>query len=280
MRWKRGHRSQNVEDRRGLPVRRGVGIGLGGLVALAAIGLLTGQNPLDLLGQLLGEAGGGQVMVDQPLTPEQQAAQDEAFSFVNFILDDVQDTWRDRFPALGSTYPDARLVVFRELTESACGLGQAAMGPFYCPGDRQVYIDLAFYDELRVRFGAPGDFAQAYVIAHEIGHHVQNVLGIEARIRESQRQSPGDANALSVRMELQADCLAGIWGYAAGQRGLLEPGDLEEGLNAAAAIGDDRIQRQGGGRVSPESFTHGTSAQRVEWLRRGLESGRPEACGV
>jgi predicted metalloprotease len=175
-------------------------------------------------------------------------------------------------------YRDARLVLFRDATESGCGLGQAQMGPFYCPSDEKVYVDLGFYEELRARFGAPGDFAQAYVLAHEIGHHVQKLSGIEAEVRSAQRESPGRANALSVRMELQADCLAGVWGHSAAARGKLETGDVEEGLGAAAAIGDDRIQRMGGGRVSPEAWTHGSSEQRVEWFRRGLEQGDPDAC--
>ena len=279
MRWQRGYRSQNVEDRRGSPVRRGAGIGLGGLAIMAVISLLMGQNPVTVLMQLLGAASqGADVTASAPMSEAEKAAQEESYSFVNFILDDTQATWREILPAAGATYQDAKLVVFRDATETSCGLGQAAMGPFYCPGDQQVYIDLAFYDDLRERFGAPGDFAQAYVIAHEIGHHVQNLLGIEQKVRAAQRQDPSQANELSVRMELQADCLAGVWGHSAAQRGLLEAGDLEEGLNAASAIGDDRLQKQSTGRVSPESFTHGTSAQRMQWLRRGLERGSVEAC--
>jgi predicted metalloprotease len=279
MRWQRGYRSQNVEDRRASPVRRGAGIGLGGLAIMAVISLLMGQNPVTVLMQLLGAASqGAEMTASAPMTEAEKAAQEESYSFVNFILDDTQATWREILPAAGATYQDAKLVVFRDATETSCGLGQAAMGPFYCPGDQQVYIDLTFYDELRERFGAPGDFAQAYVIAHEIGHHVQNLLGIEPKVRAAQRQDPSQANDLSVRMELQADCLAGVWGHSAAQRGKLEAGDLEEGLNAAAAIGDDRLQQQASGRVSPESFTHGTSAQRMQWLRRGLESGKVEAC--
>ncbi|HEX9166284.1 MAG TPA: neutral zinc metallopeptidase [Gemmatimonadales bacterium] len=279
MRWQRGHRSQNVEDRRRSPVARGAGIGLGGLAIMAVISLLMGQNPVTVLMQLLGAATqGGGVTASAPITEAELAAQEESYSFVSFILDDTQKTWREILPTAGASYQDARLVVFRDATESACGLGQSAMGPFYCPGDQQVYIDLAFYDDLKERFGAPGDFAQAYVIAHEIGHHVQNILGVEQQMREAQRRNPSQANELSVLLELQADCLAGVWGHSAAQRGLLEAGDLEEGLNAAAAIGDDRIQKQQSGRVSPESFTHGSSAQRVQWLRRGLEAGRVDAC--
>lgn len=276
MRWQRGHRSPNVEDRRGFPIRRGVGIGAGGLILLLVLGLLTGQNPLDILSQI--PAGTEQVEPSAPLTPEQQAAEDEAVQFVSFVLDDAQDTWSRIFSAQGTTYREARLVLFRDAVESACGLGQAAMGPFYCAGDERVYIDLGFYQDLRERFGAPGDFAEAYVIAHEIGHHVQNLLGIEQRFRAAQQRSPGDQNELSVRFELQADCLAGIWGHSTAQRNILDQGDVEEGLNAAAAIGDDRIQRMSTGRVSPESFTHGSSEQRVGWFRRGLEGGDVEAC--
>ena len=169
-------------------------------------------------------------------------------------------------------------MLFTDAVESACGFAQSATGPFYCPGDQRVYIDLGFYRELQDRFGAPGDFAQAYVLAHEIGHHVQALTGIEGQVRQAQRRNPSQANALSVAMELQADCYAGVWGHAAASRGLLETDDVDEGLNAAAAIGDDRLQRMGGGRVSPENFTHGSSAQRVEWFRRGLESGRIESC--
>jgi hypothetical protein len=279
MRWQRGHRSQNVEDRRGSPVRRGAGIGLGGLAIMAVISLLMGQNPVAVLMQLLGAAGqGGGVTASAPMSETEMAAQEESYSFVSFVLDDAQKTWRELLPSAGATYQDARLVVFRDATETSCGLGQSAMGPFYCPGDQQVYIDLAFYDDLKERFGAPGDFAQAYVIAHEIGHHIQNILGVEQQVRDAQRRDPGQANELSVLMELQADCLAGVWGNSAARRGLLEAGDLEEGLNAAAAIGDDRIQKQSTGRVSPESFTHGSSAQRVQWLRKGLETGRVDGC--
>jgi predicted metalloprotease len=179
---------------------------------------------------------------------------------------------------LGNRYARARLVLFTDAVESACGFAQSATGPFYCPPDQRVYIDLGFYRELRDRFGAPGEFAQAYVLAHEIGHHVQTVLGTEGQVRQAQQRNPGAANQLSVRMELQADCYAGVWGHAAAQQGMLEPGDLESGLTAAAAIGDDRIQRMGGGHVAPERFTHGSSAQRVEWFKRGLDTGRPDAC--
>ncbi|MEZ4217759.1 MAG: neutral zinc metallopeptidase [Myxococcota bacterium] len=309
MRWQRGRRSQNLEDRRGnagrgrLPgfpglgggaqggrVRipmgggRGGGLSLGGLVLMLGVAWLLGVNPLDMLGG----AGGGAVGVDLDggfpgaAMPEVGArppatttpAEEELVEFVSFVLDDLQATWGELLPG----YRDAKLVLFRDATPSACGMGQSAMGPFYCPGDQKVYVDLAFYDELRQRFGAPGDFAQAYVLAHEIGHHVQRLTGVEEAVRREQRAASSRANELSVRMELQADCLAGVWGHATSRRGVLEPGDVEEGLRAAAAIGDDRIQRMSGRGVQPESFTHGSSEQRTRWLRKGLESGDPNAC--
>ncbi|HKG93122.1 MAG TPA: neutral zinc metallopeptidase, partial [Gemmatimonadaceae bacterium] len=194
------------------------------------------------------------------------------------VLDDAQNVWHEVLPKYGSQYQDTRLVLFRNYVQSGCGTAESAMGPFYCPLDQKVYIDLGFYDELRRRFGADGDFAQAYVITHEIGHHVQNVLGTASRVRELQERRPNQANDLSVRMELQADCYAGVWGASLKQRGQLDPGDVEEGLNAASAIGDDRIQQQSGRGVHPESFTHGSSAQRVTWFRRGMESGDPRNC--
>ena len=197
------------------------------------------------------------------------------------VLKDTEDTWTTIFRSNGSQYEEPTLVLFSGATDTACGLGESAMGPFYCPGDRRVYLDTSFFEELDERFGAPGDFAQAYVIAHEIGHHVQNLLGVSERVSSTrQRVSRGEGNALSVRLELQADCYAGVWGHYAAQHDLLSPGDAEEGLRAAAAIGDDRLQRQGQGRVVPESFTHGSSDQRVLWLRRGLESGQLDACNT
>ena len=207
-------------------------------------------------------------------TPEEE----QLVSFVSFVLDDTQATWAKLFPALGRQYEDARLVLFRDAVDSACGFAQSATGPFYCPSDQTVYIDLGFYRQLRRQFGAPGDFAQAYVLAHEIGHHVQRLLGIEEEMRRLQQRNPADANRLSVMMELQADCFAGVWGHSTEQRGILEDGDADEALAAASAIGDDRIQNMSTGRISPDSFTHGSSAQRVHWFRQGLDSGRPEAC--
>jgi predicted metalloprotease len=199
---------------------------------------------------------------------------------VSFVLDDAQNTWRKILPTAGAQYRDAKLVLFRDAVTSGCGNAQSATGPFYCPADQKVYIDLGFYDELKQRFGAPGDFAQAYVLAHEIGHHVQNLLGINQQVRRIQNANPGAANQLSVRLELQADCFAGIWGHTTQQRKILEAGDVESAINAASAIGDDRLQKMSTGRVSPESFTHGSSAQRVQWFRRGFDSGSPEVCNT
>lgn len=282
MRWRPGGRSSNLEDLRGSTGGRGLrvggGLGLGGIAILLVIGLLTGQNPLQILGSIAG--GGGALETGAPPSQEELASEEPQVQFVSFVLDDAQSTWRQLFSQHGEQYQDARLVIFRDAVESQCGMGQSAMGPFYCPPDQRVYIDLSFLDELKRRFAAPGDFAQAYVITHEIGHHVQNLLGIERQVRAQQQRNPGAAKDLSVRMELQADCFAGVWGHSTGQRQILEQGDVEEGLNAAAAIGDDRLQRQSGGRVSPESFTHGSSAQRVEWFRRGLSDGRIESCNT
>ncbi len=282
MRWRPGGRSSNLDDLRGSTGGRGLrvggGLGLGGIAILLVIGLLTGQNPLQILGSIAG--GGGALETGAPPSQEELASEEPQVQFVSFVLDDAQNTWRQLFSQHGEQYQDARLVLFRDAVDSQCGMGQSAMGPFYCPPDQRVYIDLSFFDELKRRFAAPGDFAQAYVITHEIGHHVQNLLGIERQVRAQQQRNPGAANDLSVRMELQADCFAGIWGHSTSQRQILEQGDVEEGLNAAAAIGDDRLQRQTGGRVSPESFTHGSSAQRVEWFRRGLSDGRIESCNT
>ena len=272
MRWTPRGRSRNIEDRRGV---RGMGasMGAGGVVLLLVLGLLFGRD-------FISETGGtnGSYVSEGGLAPEDSAREEPMVQFVSFVLDDAQSTWQRIFAESNQQYRDARLVLFRDATQSACGVGQSAMGPFYCPLDERVYLDLGFFDELHQRFGAPGDFAQAYVITHEIGHHVQNVLGTNARVRELQDRNPGQANELSVRLELQADCYAGVWGNATAQRDVLERGDIDEGLGAAAAIGDDRIQRETQGRISPESFTHGTSAQRVAWFRRGLESGDPRTC--
>jgi predicted metalloprotease len=282
MRWQSGRRSDNVEDRRGISVGRGgASIGCGGLILVIVISLIFGKDPRELL-QLVEQAQGPSASVEAPVpgAPAQPRPDDELADFVSVVLADTEDTWNPIFKAMGRTYTPPVLVLFTDSVESACGFNTAATGPFYCPADSKVYIDLGFYRELRDRFGAPGDFAQAYVIAHEIGHHVQNELGISSEVhRLEQRASEREANALSVRLELQADCFAGVWAnHANSQRQLLEQGDVEEGLNAAAAIGDDRLQRSAGRSVSPDSWTHGSSAQRVEWFRRGMESGDMQSC--
>jgi hypothetical protein len=286
MRWQRGTSDADIEDRRGssgggfrgLPGGGGLRLGLGGIVVLFVLSLVFKEDFFALLDTVPMDTSMTQSEpsgVPVRTTPEEN----ERYEFVKFVLNDVQDTWTAVLPReAGAQYPRVTLVLFRDAVQSACGFAESASGPFYCPGDNRVYIDLAFYDDLRARFGAAGDFAQAYVIAHEIGHHVQHVLGIDREMRRAQQQRPDPANQLSVRLELQADCLAGVWGHSTGQRDLLEQGDIEEGLNAAAAIGDDRIQRMAGRGVHPEKFTHGSSAQRVEWFRRGLESGRMAAC--
>ena len=279
MRWNPGHRSVNVEDRRGAGggfMRGAGGMGAGGLVILVILSLIFGRDFVSLASDP-GVAQPGAESGDVPpaeTTPEEE----RLVSLVSFVLDDAQASWRQVSSEMGTPYRDAKLVLFRDAVQSACGFAEAATGPFYCPADEKVYIDLGFYEELQQRFGAPGDFAQAYVLAHEIGHHVQNLLGTEAQVREARTRRADLANELSVRLELQADCYAGVWGHSAAQRQKLESGDVEEGLAAAAAVGDDRLQRMGGGRVVPESFTHGSSAQRQEWFHRGFEGGRPDAC--
>ncbi len=302
MRWRGREQSTNIEDRRRAPrsrVRRGSGIGLGGLVALLAVSWLFGIDPLMLLqgaeqaglspvpgGRLglpdTGPPAGPRAGTGAPAQSGAGAPQpdDEMTHFVSVVLADTEVTWRAAFQQAGQDYPEPTLVLFSGTVSSACGMAQAAMGPFYCPGDQKLYIDLSFYDDLRTRFGAPGDFAQAYVIAHEVGHHVQNVMGISGQIQKMRRQSTEtDSNRLSVMLELHADCLAGVWAYKADNvRRLLENGDVEEGLRAAAAIGDDRLQKQSGGTVTPDSFTHGSSEQRAKWFRTGLETGDVGAC--
>jgi uncharacterized protein len=285
MRWQRGTSDADIEDRRGssgggfrggLPGGGGLRLGLGGIIVLGLLSLVFKQNFFTLLDQVPsgGASMAGPAAPPAATTPEEE----ERFEFVKFVLNDAQDTWARVLPQQGAQYRKATLVVFRNAVQSACGFAEAATGPFYCPGDQKVYIDLSFYDELKQRFGAAGDFAQAYVIAHEIGHHLQNLLGVEEQVRRAQGADPRRANDLSVRMELQADCFAGVWGHSTAQRNILEQGDVEEGLNAAAAIGDDRIQKMTTGRVAPEKFTHGSSAQRVAWFRKGLESGSLAAC--
>jgi predicted metalloprotease len=280
MRWEGQRQSDNIEDRRGMgPVRPGVGIGLGGIVLVLAVSFLTGTNPLQILNMIGGlQDGSAPSPVEAP--GPAQAPQDQLGQFASVVLADTEDTWRSIFSQKGRSYEEPRLVLFTGAVRSTCGTASSAVGPFYCPGDHKVYLDLSFFQELSQRLGAPGDFAQAYVIAHEIGHHVQNLLGVAEQIAHRQRQtSTAEANVLSVKMELQADCLAGVWGHhARRERRLIEPGDFEEGLRAAAAIGDDRLQHMSQGHVQPESWTHGSSKQRTTWLRRGLESGDPSAC--
>jgi predicted metalloprotease len=269
MKWQGRAGSGNIEDRRGMGMGLPIGGGIGGLVLLLLFSALTGQNPADLIN------GGG----EPGTTGTSGVREDDAEAqFVSVVLRDTEETWGQLFAASNTAYQPPTLVLFTDATQSACGVGQSAMGPFYCPADRKVYLDLSFFQDL-ARMGAPGDFAAAYVVAHEVGHHVQTLTGVSQRVA-NQRQgvSERQANALSVRQELQADCYAGVWGHYAARKGLLEPGDAEEGLQAAATIGDDRLQRQSQGRVVPESFTHGTSQQRMTWLRRGMDAGLMEAC--
>jgi len=280
VRWRTGRRSQNVEDRRGAGgVFAGGGMRLGGgALILLLLMILFGVDPSVLL-QVLGDAGGPGVQVPDVQTPA-GGPQDELADFVAVVLGDTEDTWAGLFAQAGARYQAPRLVLFSDAVRSGCGVAGAAVGPFYCSLDQTVYIDLAFYRDLRDRFRAPGDFAQAYVIAHEVGHHVQHLLGTSGEVNELRRRvSEREGNQLSVRLELQADCYAGLWAHHAHRaRQLLEEGDVEEGLAAAAAIGDDRIQRQTQGHVVPESFTHGSSEQRVHWFRTGLASGSLDAC--
>jgi predicted metalloprotease len=279
MRWESGRRSDNVEDRRGMRVRPAAAAGGGlGMIALVLVALFLGIDPSVLL-----QGGGAPEM--SPAPPAENRAplapgKDPARDFVAVVLADTEDTWRELFRQGGRTYEDPKLVLFENAVDSACGFAQAAVGPFYCPLDKKVYLDLSFFRDLRDRFRAPGDFAQAYVIAHEIGHHVQTLLGISQKVMEMrQRADQARANALSVRQELQADCLAGVWAHHANRsRQILETGDVEEALGAATAIGDDRLQRQSRGYVAPETFTHGSSAQRVRWFKQGLSSGSLREC--
>lgn len=270
MRWRGGRESDNVEDRRGMPGGMVVGGGLGTLVIIL-IAIFLGIDPRPLLNQQ-----GMQPAPEAQQLPGPAGAEDELKQFVRVVLADTEDVWREQFRQMGKTYQEPRLVLFSNQVESACGFASAAVGPFYCPGDAKVYLDLSFFDQLQRQFRAPGEFAQAYVIAHEIGHHVQNLLGISERVSAMRvRVGRAQYNQLSVRLELQADFLAGLWAHHAQRsRQILEAGDVESALRAASAIGDDRLQRESQGRVVPDSFTHGTSEQRVRWFRRGLESGR------
>ncbi len=285
MRWSGRQGSGNVEDRRGLG-GRGMGLplggGIGGIVLLLIVSALTGTNPLDLIGGLGGPGGGG--VADGGFQGDGGSAppaDDPQSEFIRVVLRDTEETFGEIFRQRGGTYQEPTLVLFSDATESACGTGQAAMGPFYCPGDRKVYLDTDFFDQLANQFGASGDFAEAYVIAHEVGHHVQMVLGILPKVQQAQQSasSKAEANRLQVRVELQADCFAGVWAnHAQSARQILEQGDVEEAMNAAAKIGDDALQRSGGSAVVPESFTHGTSAQRQRWFDAGLKNGSIKAC--
>jgi hypothetical protein len=287
---RRGGVSRNIEDRRaqgGVGLGRGLQIGGGGgilalVVVLASVCLSGqgggGQGGFDLT-QILSQLQQVRVEPGTKELPETSPEEEQLVEFVSFVLDDVQATWSREFAAAGQEYREATLVLFRGSTQTGCGIGSAQMGPFYCPPDEAVYLDLNFFEELATRFDAPGDFAQAYVIAHEIGHHVQNITGVNAEVRRLEQENRGEANELSIRTELQADCFAGVWATSVYERGILESGDIDEGLQAAASVGDDYIQRElGDGRVNPDTWTHGSSEQRVEWFKRGFESGDTEQC--
>jgi uncharacterized protein len=285
MRWTPDGESQDIEDRRDEDSGGGGGfqfggmhVGIGGALILLVLSLVFKQNFF----ALLGNGGPGP---NAPVASHSNAARDQQerplVEFVSFVLDDTQKTWTQVLPEqTGKPYRHAKLVLFRNYAQSGCGGAESATGPFYCPEDEKVYIDLGFYDELKQRFGAPGQFAQAYVLAHEIGHHVQKIVGIESRVRQAEQGNPKMQNGLSVKMELQADCLAGVWAHSTQRRGLLEQGDVQSALGAAAAVGDDRLQKMSTGHVTPDSFTHGSSAQRMHWFQQGLDSGTVAACNT
>jgi uncharacterized protein len=290
MRFQRGYRSSDVEDRRGdaAPVR-GAGLSGGSSQLLGALfrrfglpGVLAGAAFLYFTGQF--QLGGGDATGSRarsgagPASTADLEAEAPMKEFVSFVFDDAQNTWKEQFDRDGKPYQRATLVLFRDSTQSACGQGESAMGPFYCPGDTRVFIDLGFYEDLKQKLGAPGDFAQAYVIAHEVGHHVQHLLGADARVHGAPKKAQAGDNGLLVRLELQADCYAGVWAHGTDRRDLLEVGDVDEALNAASKIGDDTLQRKATGVVRPESFTHGSSAQRQRWFQRGYAEGKPTAC--
>ncbi|HEX3139241.1 MAG TPA: neutral zinc metallopeptidase [Rhizobacter sp.] len=285
MKWEGNRESDNVEDARsssgggGFSFGGGRGIGVGTVAIALVAGWAFGINPLTILGLL---SGGGPAPQVQQAPAQRPPADDKLARFVSVVLADTEDVWREQFKQMGGTYRDPKLRLFRGSEVTACGRGEAAMGPFYCPGDQKVYIDLDFYETMRTRLGAPGDFAQAYVIAHEVGHHVQNLMGITGKVDGMRgRVSDAQQNALSVRLELQADCFAGVWAHhAQNARQILEQGDVEEALNAATQIGDDTLQRRSRGTVQPETFTHGTSAQRVSWFKKGLQTGSVNQCNT
>jgi predicted metalloprotease len=289
MRWTPGGESQDIEDRRddsggadggggGGFNFGGIHIGIGGFIILLVLSLVFKRNFLSLAG------GGGGFNPPTHVSRQPDTARDQKeqpmVQFVSFVLDDTQKTWAQILSAQGVRYRHAKLVLFRDRIDSACGMAQSASGPFYCPGDEKVYIDLGFYDELKQRFGVPGEFAEAYVLAHEIGHHIQKLVGIEEKVHAAQEQNPRAANRLSVDLELQADCFAGVWGHSTDQRRLLDPGEVKEGLDAAAAVGDDRLQRMAGRHVNPETFTHGSSQQRMDWFQKGFSTGDMSACNT
>ncbi|MCU0603033.1 MAG: zinc metallopeptidase [Desulfobacterales bacterium] len=281
MRWESGRQSENVEDRRGVHVSRRVAGGGIGTILLVLVALYFGIDPSIILDQSQMTVPG--TNAPSPSEPYSASPEEKRLAeFVSVVLADTEDTWQTLFRGMGKTYEEPKLVLFSGAVESACGMASAAVGPFYCPMDQKVYIDLRFYNDLKNRFGAPGDFAQAYVIAHEVGHHVQNLLGIAEKVQSLRsRSNETEANKLSVMMELQADCLAGVWAHHADRaRKILEQGDIEEALNAASSIGDDRMQRQARGHVTPDSFTHGSSAQRVRWFKRGIETGNVGQCNT
>lgn len=272
MRWGSG-RSSNIEDRRGMGVGKLAGGGIGTIV-IALIAMYFGVDPSVILNQA--ETLAPTQQTQTKFSPEEERLKE----FMSVVLADTEDVWGDLFSSAGKTYEQPKLVLFSGAVQSACGAAQSAMGPFYCPADRKLYLDMSFFNELSKRLDAPGDFAQAYVVAHEVGHHVQNVMGIADQVRGAQQNARGEqANALQVRMELQADCFAGVWAYHANKkRQILEPGDTEEALAAASGVGDDRLQKQARGYVVPESFTHGSSEQRMRWFTTGMKSGDPEQC--
>lgn len=280
MRWRGRRQSTRVEDRRGRrPVGRGVGIGGGGLLLVVLYVLLTGNDPQPVMDVIQSTQMGGPSASIPAGGATGGPIGDELGQFASVVLADTEDTWNALFQKAGQRYQEPTLVLFSDQVRSACGFASAAVGPFYCPADSQVYIDLGFFDQLARRFGAPGDFAQAYVIAHEVGHHVQNVLGVSDQVRQAQRRmTRAQGNEMSIRLELQADCLAGVWGHHQQQRSLLERGDIEEGMAAASAVGDDTMQRRATGTIQPESWTHGSAEQRQSWFRRGLQTGDPDAC--
>ncbi len=276
MRWSDLGRSRNLEDDRGSS-GGGFGygrMGIGGIAVVVVVALLTHQNPLSLLQRVEGSPPAASAAA----APVSDPAEEREVRFVSFVLDTVQKSWSQMLPLQGTPWHDARLVLFRDRIASGCGDASAESGPFYCPSDEKVYIDLGFYDELKTRFGAPGEFAQAYVLAHEIGHHVQKLLGTEAAVRNADQAQPGRQNALSIGVELQADCYAGVWAHTAAQEGIVQAGDIDAGLAAAAAVGDDRIQRMSGATVNPETWTHGSAQQRTTWFRRGFDSGKAQDC--